>query len=74
MNKAEAKEHAKNLYKKGVSVYTGKYNVAINIGIPLKKLTDAGEKKIMTEFYELVANGNKYPVIEQLFAEDKVNG
>ena len=74
MNKSQAKEHAKTLYSKRVSVYTSKYGVAVGLGIPPKKLTDAGEKKVLTEFYALVAQGNKYPVIDQLFAEDKVNG
>lgn len=72
MNKAKAKEHADNLYRKGVSAYAGKYTVAGAIGIPLKKLTDTALTKIMKEFYPLVTEGKKYEAIQKLYAEDKI--
>lgn len=61
------------MLKSGCTGYATKWRVAQVIGIPVKKLSDSAANKVLHEFRTIVAESNRRPAIEQLYAEHKLN-
>jgi hypothetical protein len=71
MSKARAEKLARQMVKRSVSAFSGKYTVA-SLFNGNKLMTDSAYTKVRKAFLTGVIASKKYPALERIYAEEKL--
>ena len=71
MNKQQAEKIAKHMLRKGATTYSGgRHSITMYTGLPVKKLTDVGVRKVAVALHERILQTKCRPPIELMHSRE----